>query len=79
MSQGSSLAPKISPKWVPNRIIDAEGIRKALDRHLGGYHSALGAILGALEGYKMANRGDNPLRLSNNCAATACGEGGGRG
>ena len=35
-------------KWVPNRIADAEGVRKALDRHLGGYHSALGAILAAL-------------------------------
>ena len=35
-------------KQVPNRIINAEGIRKALDRHLGGYHSALGAILAAL-------------------------------
>ena len=38
----------MDPKWVPNRIIDAEGVRKPLDRHLGGYHSALGAILGAL-------------------------------
>ena len=36
-----------------NRIINAEGVRKALDRHLRRYHSALGAILGALEGYKM--------------------------
>ena len=41
-------------KRVPNRIIDAEVVRKALDRHLGRYHSALGAILGALESYKMA-------------------------
>ena len=38
----------MSAKWVPNHIIGAEGIRKALDRHLGGYHSALGAILAAL-------------------------------
>ena len=35
-------------KWGPNRIFDAEGVRKPLDRHLGGYHSALGAILSAL-------------------------------
>ena len=48
MSQGSFSAPNIGSKWVPNRIIDAEGVRKALDRHLGGYHSALGAILAAL-------------------------------
>ena len=48
MSQGSFLAPNIGPNWVPNRIIDAEGVRKPLDRHLGGYHSALGAILVAL-------------------------------
>ena len=84
MSQGSFLAPNISPKLVPNRIIDAEGIRKALDRHLGGYHralrailDALGAILSALEGYKMAQRRDYTLRRSNNRATTACGEGGG--
>ena len=48
MSQGSFLAPKIGPKWVPNCIIDAEGVRKPLERHLGRYHSALRGILGAL-------------------------------
>ena len=48
MSQGSVLAIKISSKWVPNRIIDAEGIRKPLDKHLGRYHSALRGILSAL-------------------------------
>ena len=48
MSQGSFLALKMGSKLVPNRIIDAEGVTKPLDRHLGGYHSALGAILGAL-------------------------------
>ena len=48
MSQGSFLAPKISPKWGPNRIIDAEGVKKPLDRHLGGYPSALRGILAAL-------------------------------
>ena len=48
MSQGSFFALKMDSKWVPNRIIDAEGVRKPLDRHLGGYHSALRGILGAL-------------------------------
>ena len=48
MSQGSVLAPKMGPKWVPNRIIDAEGIKQPFDRHLGGYHSALRRVLGAL-------------------------------
>ena len=48
MSQGSLLALKMGSNLVPNRIIDAEGVRKPLDRHLGGYHSALGAIVGAL-------------------------------
>ena len=32
--QGSFLAQKMVPKWVPNRIIDAEGVRKPLERHL---------------------------------------------
>ena len=48
MAQGSFLALKMGLKWIPNHITGAEGIRKALDRHLGGYHSALGAILAAL-------------------------------
>ena len=56
MSHGSVLAPKVGSKWVPNRIIDVGGVRKALGTHLRRYHSALGAILGALEGYKMAQR-----------------------
>ena len=73
----SILGLKIGSKRAPNRIINAEIVRKALDRHLRRYHSALGAILGALEGYKMAKRGDWDLRLSNNPAKTTCGEGGG--
>ena len=77
MSHGSVLAPKVGSKWVPNRIIDVGGVRKALGTHLRRYHSALGAILGALEGYKMAQRGECDLQLSNRAAATACGEGGG--
>ena len=36
---------KIGSKWVPNRIIDAEGVGKPLDRYLGRYDSALGGIL----------------------------------
>ena len=48
MSQVSFLALRMSPKLVLNRSIDAEGVRKPLDRHLECYHSALGAILGAL-------------------------------
>ena len=48
MSQGSFLAPNMAPKWGPNRIIDAEGVKKPLDRHLGGYPSALKGILAAL-------------------------------
>ena len=38
---------KIGSKSVPNRILDAEGVRKPPDRHLGGYQSALEAILAA--------------------------------
>ena len=53
MSHGSVLAPEVDSKWVPNRVIDVGGVRKALGTHLRRYHSALGAILGALEGYKM--------------------------
>ena len=34
-------------KWVPNRIIDAEGVGKPLDRYLGRYDSALEGILAA--------------------------------
>ena len=48
MSQGDVLELNMGSKWGPNRIFDAEGVRKPLDRHLGGYHSALGAILAAL-------------------------------
>ena len=79
MTHGSVLAPKVGSKWVPNRIIDVGGVRKALDTHLRRYHSALGAILGALEGYKMAQRGTHELQFFNRGAATACGEGRGRG
>ena len=79
MSHGSILAPKVGSKWVPNRIIDVGGVRKALGTHLRRYHSALGAILGALEGYKMAQRGDYGLQPFNKSSATACGEGRGRG
>ena len=35
------------PKLVPNRIIDAEGVGKPLDRYLGRYDSALEGILAA--------------------------------
>ena len=49
MSQGSFLAPNMGPKWGTNRIIDAEGVKKPLDRHLGGYPSALRRMLAALE------------------------------
>ena len=38
---------KLGSKWVPNRIIDAEGVGKPLDRHLGRYDSALEGILAA--------------------------------
>ena len=64
-------------KRVLNRMIDVECVRSALGTHLRRYHSALGAILGALEGYKMAKRGDRDLRPANKYAAIACGEGGG--
>ena len=46
------MGSKFGSQWVPNRIIDAEGVKKPLDRHLGGYDSALGAILGALRRQK---------------------------
>ena len=49
MSQGAVLELKLSSKWGPNRIFDAEGVRKPLDRHLGGYHSALRANLALLD------------------------------
>ena len=48
MSQGSFFALKIGSQWVLNHIIDAEGVRKPPDRHLGCYHSALGTILATL-------------------------------
>ena len=38
---------KMRPKWVPDRIIDAAGVRKPLDRYLGRYDSALEGILAA--------------------------------
>ena len=68
----------MGPKWVPNRIIDAEGIRKALDRHLGGDHNALGAILDALGAVLSAIRWPEALRSANSPAAPASGEGLGR-
>ena len=45
---GLRFGTKMGSKWIPNRIIDAEGVRKALDRHLGPYDSALRGILAAL-------------------------------
>ena len=68
MSQGSFLALKMGSKLVPNRIIDAEGVRKPLDRHLGGYHSALGAILGALGCPKWEQETPIFQQSFNNCA-----------
>ena len=47
-SQAIIFPLRIGSKWVPNRIIDSEGVRKPLDRHLGRYHSALRGILAAL-------------------------------
>ena len=38
------FALKIGSKWVPNRIIDAGGVRKPPERHLGRYHNALRRI-----------------------------------
>ena len=46
---GHHFWAKICPKWIPIRIIDSERVRKPLDRHVGRYHSALRAILAALE------------------------------
>ena len=40
---------KMGSKSVPNRIFDVESVRKPLDRHLGGYQSALEGILAAPE------------------------------
>ena len=41
-------APFWNKKWVQhNHIFDVEGVRKPLDRHLGGYQSALEGILAA--------------------------------
>ena len=51
----------MDPKWVPNRIIDAEGVRKPLDRPLDGSWSglegswsALGVPLERLQGRESA-------------------------
>ena len=38
----------MGPEWVPNRIIDTEGVRKPLDRLLDGSWRYLGALLEAL-------------------------------
>ena len=46
---GLLFALKAGSKWVLNRIIDAEGVRKPLGRHLGRYHSALRANLALLD------------------------------
>ena len=46
-SQTTIFEFKLGSKWVPNRIIDAEGVGKPLDRHLGRYDSALEGILAA--------------------------------
>ena len=46
---GHHFPLKIGSKWVRNRIIDSERVRKPLDRHVGRYHSALRAILAVLE------------------------------
>ena len=46
---GHHFPLNIGLKWVPNRIIDSERVRKPLDRHVGRYPSALRAILAALE------------------------------
>ena len=39
---------KMGPKWVPNRIIDDEGVRKPLERLLDGSWRHLGTLLAAL-------------------------------
>ena len=56
-SQTTVFEVKFGSKWVPNRIIDAEGVGKPLDRYLGRYDSALegtlatpGRILAAIYG-----------------------------
>ena len=41
---GHHFPLKIGSKWVPNRIIDAEGVRKPLDRPLDGSWRHLGAL-----------------------------------
>ena len=66
-------------KWVPNRIFDAEGVKKPLDRHLGGYPSALRGILAALGRVLSAIKRPEAPRPANNFAAPASGEGLGRG
>ena len=46
-SQTTIFELKLGSKCVPNRIIDAEGVGKPLDRYLGRYDSALEGILAA--------------------------------
>ena len=46
-SQTTIFELKLRSKCVPNRIIDAEGVGKPLDRYLGRFDSALEGILAA--------------------------------
>ena len=46
-SQTTIFELKLGSKCVPNRIIDAEGVGKPLDRYLARYDSALEGILAA--------------------------------
>ena len=71
---------KMGSQWVPNRIIDAEGVRKPLERHRGRYR-ALRGILGALgrilSAIRWPQEGTRNSGLTNRVAAPAYGEGGG--
>ena len=73
-------------KRVPNRIINAEGVRKPLGRHLGRYHSALRANLALLdhswsalgafqEGRAEARRAQGELKEDQAVARGGVGEG----
>ena len=75
MSQGSFWALNMDSKWFPNRIIDAEGVRKPLDKHLRGYQSALRGILGALGRILSAIRWLAAVRRANKTTKAARGGG----
>ena len=61
-SQGFFCVLNMGPKWVPNRIIDAEGVRKPLDRPLDGSWSGFESSWSALGASTRARVGSGRFR-----------------